>query len=101
MNETKKDGIEKVKPTYAPRIKSISPGSTTAEEKAFFQQEEQFDAMTANVVSSARQEPTEKVKPNWMAIRMSVKKGERTTTDLEECGCEQCRLALKFLEADE
>lgn len=41
-------------------------------------------------------------KPNWMAIRMSVLRGDRTKAELRTCGCDQCKLALDFMkEANE
>ena len=74
---------EKVKPhDYKPRIKSIGPGSTKAQESEFFRQEAAY---------------AENVKPNWMAIRMSVLTGDRTKAELRKCGCDQCNLALEFM----
>lgn len=42
----------------------------------------------------------EYLKPNWMAIRMAVKRGERTKAELRKCGCSECQKALDFMEAE-
>ena len=49
--------------------------------------------------------PVEKVKPKVghaakvTAVVWSVRRHERSITDLEECGCSVCKMAIAYLEA--